>query len=259
MFASSGAVIFSFHGFNLYWYGVILAIAILVGINVSNFFAERYYKSSFVLDSAPLVIILGVVFARFYYCVLNYKYYFSSPLEILAIRHGGLAIHGAVLGGILGLLTYFFLNKEKFKLGFLQITDVYALGLPLGQAIGRWGNFFNSEAFGTPCDLPWKLFIPVQNRPLAYIDNPFFHPTFLYESLLDLFIFFVLVHLFKKHSIKGLTTALYLIFYGVCRLFVEFFRTDSILSIGFFHVAQVASLLMIILGAILLFLVNRKV
>ena len=109
------------------------------------------------------------------------------PTEILAIRHGGISIHGAILGGLIGL----FIFAKRHKISALKLCDISALGLVIAQAIGRWGNFFNSEAFGSPTEMAWKLYIPGQYRPIPYTNYEYFHPTFLYESILNILIFII--------------------------------------------------------------------
>ena len=230
MFASPGSVAFSINGFEVYYYGIIMAFAIFISILLSNKIANIFYHyNNQVLDFAPIVLLSGFFGARFYYIALNFSYYFSHPLEILAFRSGGLSIHGALLGGILGLL---FISK-KYKMHFWEQCDIFSYSLPLAQSIARWGNFFNSEAFGYPTDLPWKLYIPLVNRPDKYVDFSFFHPTFLYESILDILIFFIMLYLLKNKDKfhLGTVTMIYLILYSLVRIFVEGFRIDCIKTI----------------------------
>ena len=145
-------------------------------------------------------------------------------------------------------------------MSFFKLIDVFLCGTALGQSIGRWGNFFNSEAFGSPTNLPWKLFIPISHRPAQYMNFQYFHPTFLYESILDILIFIVLLVFFKKFSkYPGTLACMYLILYSLARIFVEHFRVDSVLNIYGIPVAQLVSILLIIFASIaLLFLINRK-
>ncbi len=126
----------------------------------------------------------------------------------------------------------------------------------MGQAIGRWGNFFNSEAFGAPTDLPWKLFIPAERRPLDSLDQPYYHPTFLYESLWNLAVLWLLLRLFSRTR-PGVVTAVYLIAYSLGRVWIEGLRTDS-LMLGPLRIAQVVSLVAIAIGIALLVWQNRR-
>ncbi len=205
-------------------------------------------------------LILGAIpGARAYYVGFSWERYqdvwtrvslggwdFSLP-SAFAIWEGGIAIHGAILGGSIAL--YLFCRKHKIK--FLQLADGIAPALILGQGIGRWGNFFNSEAFGAPTDLPWKLYIPPDRRPLEYINNSFFHPTFLYESLWNIGVFLLLLFVLVKYprSKDGTFIFMYFIFYSLGRLWIEGLRTDS-LMLGEVRVAQLISLFAIILGTI---------
>ncbi len=250
MFQSPAEVAFSIFGFPVYFYGIILALAILVGVYSAYFLYKHFYdkeKASSIIDFSPYIIIIGIIGARLYYCIVNYSYYFHHPFEIFYIRQGGLSIHGMI---IVGLITLFVFSKI-YKISFFKLIDVFLCGTALGQCIGRWGNFFNSEAFGTPTNLPWKLFIPVEKRPPQYLDFDYFHPTFLYESILDLLIFIFLLLLFRKFSKHpGLIACFYLIMYSFARIFVEHFRVDSILNIYGVPVAQIMSLALILFASI---------
>lgn len=246
-FQSPGEVAFTIFGFPVYYYGIILALAIFVGVYTADFLYKKYYdKVSYIFDFTPYMIILGILGARLYYCTVNYSYYIVHPFEIFNIRQGGLSIHGMIIVGIISLYVF----SRIYKISFLKLADVFLCGTALAQSIGRWGNFFNSEAFGTPTNLPWKLFIPLSHRPLEYINFEYFHPTFLYESILDFCIFLVLLFCFKKKLANGKIASLYLILYSVVRIFVEHFRIDSILNVAGFPVAQVVSFFLIILGTI---------
>lgn len=256
MFASHSQIICTIFGMQIYFYGVILAIAILVGTFVSEYIGTKFFQfqKETVIDLVPYLVIFGILGARIYYCVLNYDFYFRFPTEVLAIRHGGLSIHGAIIGGFIGLLIF----AKRHKISFLKLADVSAVGLVLAQAIGRWGNFFNSEAFGLPTNLPWKLYIAPQYRPIPYQNCEYFHPTFLYESLLDLAIFGVLFLLIKTKNTKkdGNLTLIYLILYSVARIIVESFRIDCVLYIGGISVATIVSCIILLMAGITLVIRN---
>ena len=257
MFQSPNEIAFNLFGIPVYFYGIILAIAIFVGVFCADFLFKKYYKkNSHIFEFAPYIIILGIIGARLYYCIVNYSYYINHPLEIFYIRQGGLSIHGMI---IIGLISLFYFSKI-YKIEFLKLTDSFLCATALAQSIGRWGNFFNSEAFGCPTDLPWKLYIPIQNRPLEFINFEYFHPTFLYESILDLLIFLILFYLFKKFTNKpGLISGLYLILYSTARLITEQIRIDSALNIGSIPIAQLMSIILIIIGIILCcFVIYKK-
>ena len=211
MFQSPGDVAFSILGFPVYYYGIILAFAILTGVYTAYFLYKTFYdnvNAKKIIDFAPFIIIIGIIGARLYYCCVNYSYYLNHPLEIFYIRQGGLSIHGMIIVGIVSLFVF----SKIYKMSFLKLIDVFLCGTALGQCIGRWGNFFNSEAFGTPTNLPWKLYIPIQHRPIQFINYEYFHPAFLYESVLDLVIFILLFCTFKKLSKHpGMIACVYLI------------------------------------------------
>ncbi len=213
---------------------------------IQKFYPEE--NSSDIWDFSAIILIAGIFGARLYFCMLNPIYYFNEPLEILNFREGGLSIHGGLAAGIGALIVI----CKKRQISILKILDAFSCGTALAQSIGRWGNFFNSEAFGAPTNLPWKLFIPPSNRPMGMEDIEYFHPTFLYESLLDIVVFFVLLTIIRKFSKKfnGLTFFSYLILYSTVRFFVEGLRIDSALNICGIPFAQVVSALLFITGGI---------
>ncbi len=255
MFASPSQIICTVFGVNIYFYGVILALAILAGTFVSEYIGTKYWElnKETIIDLAPYLIISGIIGARLYYCLLNYDFYLRFPTEILAIRHGGISIHGAILGGLIGLYIF----AKKHKMSFLKLADVSSVGLVFAQAIGRWGNFFNSEAFGYPTELPWKLYIAPQYRPVPYQGCEYFHPTFLYESILDLIIFGILLLIRRKIINKdGNLALIYLILYSVARIIVEKCRIDSVLYLQGIPIAIIISVIIIFVSGILLLIRN---
>lgn len=256
MFTSPSQILCSVCGVNIYYYGVIMAIAICVGVLTADKIGVKFFglKKETIIDLAPYLIIFGILGARLYYCVMNYDFYLRFPTEIIAIRHGGISIHGALLGGAFGLWIF----SWRHKISALKLADACAAALPIAQAIGRWGNFFNSEAFGLPTNLPWKLFVAPQYRPIPYQDVEYFHPTFLYESILNIFIFFVLYWILKSGKVKkeGSIALIYLILYSIVRIFVESLRLDSVRYIYGIPVAIVVSLCIIIVA--LFVLLKRK-
>ncbi|MDR1167485.1 MAG: prolipoprotein diacylglyceryl transferase [Heliobacteriaceae bacterium] len=243
--SSPGETAFYIFGFPVYFYGITMAAAVLVCIVTAYFLYGRFYgkkNAEYIIDFSPYLIVIGILGARLYYCLLNFGYYAARPLEILDIRQGGLSVHGMIIVCIAALWGF----AKFYKIPVLKLMDVFACGTVLGQSIGRWGNFFNSEAFGAPADFALKLFIPIEKRPYMYLDNEYFHPAFLYESVLDFLIFILLLLLFRrlsKHA--GMTACFYLILYSAARIFVEHFRLDSVLNIGGFPAAQVVSAVII--------------
>lgn len=258
MFQSPTDVAFDVFGFPIYFYGIILASAIFVGVYCAYFLYKLFYnkqEASKIIDFSPYIIIIGIIGARLYYCLVNFSYYVKHPLEIFYIRQGGLSIHGVIIIGILALYAF----SKKYKMSFLKLIDVFLCGTALGQSIGRWGNFFNSEAFGTPTNLPWKLYIPITHRPPQYIDFKYFHPTFLYESIFDFLIFLILLICFKKLSKSpGVLACLYLIMYSIVRIIVEHFRIDSVLNIDGIPIAQLVSLIIIVVASVAIMILTRK-
>ncbi len=250
IFQSPGDVLFSIGSFSIYYYGIILAVSCLVGIIIS-YKIYRYYNPDKnydrIWDFSAYFLIAGILGARLYYCLLNPVYYFYNPLEILDFREGGLSIHGGLIAGTIALI----LLAKKNRLGILNTLDAFACGTAIAQSIGRWGNFFNSEAFGSPTNLPWKLYIPPASRPVDYLNFSYFHPTFLYESILDALIFILLLALMKKFAVKipGITLFAYLILYSCARLLIESLRLDSALNINGIPIAQIVSGIFIIFGS----------
>lgn len=245
-------IAFNLFSIPIYWYGIIMAFAIFVAITVSNYLFNKINKNMHkdtIIEYAPLLIIFGILGARLYFCILNAHYYFSHPLQILDIRQGGLSIHGAIIGGI---LTLYFISK-KVKIPFLNILDIISCSVALGQSIGRWGNYFNSEAYGLPVlSQKWGLFIPQARRATQYADFSLFHPAFLYESILDFCAFIILLFLLKicHKKYQGLTFFAYLTLYSVIRFFIERIRVDSAFNVGIFPIAEVVSCVIFIIGLI---------
>ena len=258
MFTSPSQILCTIFGVNIYYYGVILALAIAVGTIVSDCIGTKYFelKKETVIDMVPYLIVFGIIGARIYYCCMDFEFYSRFPNEILAIRHGGISIHGAILGGLTGL----FIFSKRHKISAKKLCDISSVGLALGQAIGRWGNFFNSEAYGKPTDLAWKLYIAPQYRKIPYTDYDYFHPAFLYESILDLTIFGILIYLAisNKYKKNGNLALAYLIMYSSARILVETVRIDSIKYICGSPVAIVVSVSIILIAFILLLFNNRN-
>ena len=256
-------VAFNLFGLPIYWYGITMACAIFFAMIVGNKFynlVNNNKNKDFILEYAPAIILSGILGARFYFCLLNFSYYFSHPLAILDIRQGGLSIHGAIIAGILCL----FIIARNTKIHILNIFDAMACSVILGQSIGRWGNYFNSEAYGIPvASQNWGLFIPVSKRVSQYADFSLFHPTFLYESILDFGAFLLLSFLYFKfgQKLRGITFFAYFIIYALIRFFVEQIRVDSALNIGAFPIAEIVSVVLFgigVLGLSFILLFNYK-
>jgi phosphatidylglycerol:prolipoprotein diacylglycerol transferase len=216
----------------IHWYGVFMVLGIIAGLLIT-FWLAKYYNitSNLIFDLFFWLIINGIVGARIYDIFLNLNYYIIHPLQTLKIWEGGLAIHGAIIAGIITIL--FFAKRQKFN--FWKIGALLVPGLALGQSIGRWGNYFNQELFGLPTNSIIGIPINIVNRPNNYIFNDFFQPTFLYESI-GCFLIFLFLMIFNFYFIKrnSLTNkfytwsvALYMILYSILRFILEFIRIDE--------------------------------
>ncbi len=240
--------IIRFGRFGIKWYSLLITTGILISYVIARrYFKKRNWKVEELDEALLLGVIFGVLGARIYYVIFQWDYYSKYPSEIYKIWHGGLAIHGALLGAIFSVWLY---TRKKRSFSFLEGIDVASWLFPLAQAIGRWGNFFNHEAYGYPTNLPWKMYVPEKYRMPGYTNYEYFHPTFLYESLWDLMTFIILTFYVKKHYKKpGEITALYLVFYSLGRIMVERLRLDS-LYFGEIRAAQLFSAIAMIVGAV---------
>ena len=237
-------VAFSIFGLDIMWYGVLMASDIILFLFLALKEGKRVKISEDdILNLAIIAIPCGLLGARLYYVIFNWSWYSQHMSEILNFRGGGMAIHGALIGGILAGFIY---TKIK-KINFFKMADTVMIGIPLGQAIGRWGNYINGEAHGGPTSLPWGIMV----------DGVKVHPTFLYESIWDLGIF-IFLWFFRKHKkYEGQLAIYYLILYSLGRFFIEGLRTDS-LMIGPLRMAQVISITTIIVCLILHKILSKK-
>lgn len=241
---------------SIYWYSIILLLAFLIGaflaLKESKKFqieSEEMYNLFFYL--VPIVLI-G---ARIYFVIFHFDYYQDNLIDIFKVWEGGLAIHGGIIAGIIFIIIY----TKKHHLNTFQITDILVVSLILGQAIGRWGNFFNSEAHGPETTLSYLQSLHIPNFIIhgMYIEGNYYQPTFFYESIWCLLGFIILLLIRKLRTIKlGQITSIYLIWYGIGRFAIEVLRTDS-LMLGKFKIAEIISIIMIIVG-IFLFITQKK-
>lgn len=237
-------VAFTLFGIDIMWYGILIAIGMILAVSIALREGKRLNISEDdILNLCIIAIPCGLIGARLYYVIFNWSYYALNISEILNFRGGGLAIHGGIIGGVLAGFIYCRIKK----LNFLKVADCVIIGLPLAQAIGRWGNFFNQEAHGGPTDLPWGIMI----------DGVKVHPTFLYESIWDLGVFIFLMMFRKKQKYEGQIIANYIILYSIGRFFIEGLRTDS-LMLGPLRMAQVISLVFIICGVVLNYILKKR-
>lgn len=232
MLGSPDPVAFTIGGMSIRWYGVLIAVGMLLAVYTSMIRAPRHnIEKEDLLDTILFAIPAGILGARLYYVAFNWSYYGANPSQILNFRGGGLAIHG---GLIAGMLVAWLVCRHK-KINILNALDLAIPGIALAQSIGRWGNYFNSEAHGGPTDLPWGIMV----------DGVKVHPTFLYESIWCFILFIVLIILDKKPHFQGKIVCLYGILYSLERFLVEGLRTDS-LMLGPFKQAQLLSLTVIV-------------
>ena len=239
VFASPGAIAFHLGPITVRWYGILMATAILVGFWLAQRRAtEEGLPADDILRAAQWAVVAGLVGARLYEVIFNWDYYGRFPEKIVAVWEGGLAMHGGlIVGPLVGILL-----ARRWHVPIRRALDVIAPSMVLGQAIGRWGNFFNEEAFGDPTNLPWKLYISPAHRPPDLRSFDFFHPTFLYESLWDLLVFVVLVAWVRPRvrPRPGAVFFAYIGLYSVGRFFIEGLRLDSF-WVGSLRVPQLAS------------------
>lgn len=237
-------VAFSIGSFPIYWYGLIITGAFIVaGLLAVRLARESRIDPEHVLNLFIYIIPAAIIGARLYYVLFSWSDYSGNYSEIFAIRHGGLAIHGGLLGGFLAGFIY----VRKHKLNFWQMADVLVPGLALGQAIGRWGNFINQEAFGGPVSPEFISMFPHFIQRQMLIGGQYHHPAFLYESLWNLLVFIVLMFKRQQAKFHGHILLAYLALYSVGRFFIEGIRTDS-LMLGPLRVAQVASLILFVVA-----------
>lgn len=243
-------IAFSFGVIKIYWYSILIFIAILAAyFIISKEAKKKGIDKEFITNLTFYVVVFGIIGARIYYCLFNLDYYLSNPLEILKIWNGGLAIHGGILFG--GIFTIIYIKKHHLEL--LKTLDIIVVGVILAQAIGRWGNFFNSEAYGgiTTLKALQNMHIPSFIINGMYISGKYRQPTFLYESVWNLIGFIVLLIFRRREYTKvGQTTGLYFMWYSVGRFIIESMRSDS-LMLGSFKIAQTMSVLLFILGIFL--------
>lgn len=236
---------------SIYWYAVIIAVGMIVAMSLSYVEAKRQKLNlEFWINLLFYMILFGIIGARLYYVLFNLSYYLSDPLEIIKVWHGGLAIHGGIIAGVIVILLY----TKKYNVNTMKVLDIVAVSIIIGQAIGRWGNFFNQEAFGgiVSRDFLEMLKLPEFIINGMYINGSYHHPTFLYESVWNFVGFIILLVLRKrKYNKVGELSGFYLMWYSFGRFFIEGLRTDS-LMLGSFRIAQVVSLIAFIIGIVLI-------
>lgn len=245
----------SFGFIKIYWYSIFIFLGILFGsLFVYREAKKQHFNMDQLIDLVFYTVIVAIIGARAYYVLFNLEIYLSNPISIFEIWNGGLAIHGGILAGLLFLWFY---TKRK-KICFLKLLDIIVIGLIVGQIFGRWGNFFNGEAYGSIVSRVTleNLHIPKFIISGMYIEGFYHHPTFLYESFGN-FIGLIILLVFRHYQYLkvGQLTGIYLIWYSILRFFIEGLRLDS-LMLGGIRIAQLVSILMLFVGVYLVFIRN---
>lgn len=237
-------VAFTLFGLDIRWYGILIGLGFILAIFLCYKRAPKHgIESEHILDFAVWMIPFSIIGARVYYLIFEWEYYSGDFKKMLDIRSGGLAIHGGLIAGI---IVAIFVCKH-YKINFIELADVVLPTVALAQSIGRWGNFFNSEAHGGPTTLPWAILV----------DGEYVHPTFLYESLWCFALFIFLIWLDKRRSFPGQLACLYGMLYSLERGLVEQLRTDS-LMIGPFKQAQILSFCVFVFCLVMYIILMKK-
>lgn len=248
-------ILFTVGPVSIHWYGLLIAVGMVMGWLVISYLVKKSGVGPPILmhieQMAVYGILGGLIGARLYHIVSELPYYIEHPLQMFMIWQGGLGIFGALVGGALAIYVY----CRKHALSFFLFADVFAPGIILAQALGRWGNYFNSELFGLPSTAPWSIPIPYILRPAEFMNYEYFHPTFLYESLWNIVVFIILFFVFRyiyglgtRSPSVGRVFALYLILYSFGRFFIEFIRIDPQPELWGLRLAQVAAIIVFVLG-----------
>lgn len=247
-------ILFNLGFLSIRWYGLFVVLGMISALYISSYLAKKFsIQKNIIWDLAFYLIIFGLIGARIYEIFLEFPYYLQHPVQMIKIWEGGLAIHGAIIAG---LITIYFFSKKQ-NVSFWSLAALISPGLALGQAIGRYGNWFNQELFGLPTDLPWGIPISLANRPPEFINEMFFHPTFLYESLGLLIIFAISFkillcynNLEKKTGMRIVSS--YLILYSVLRFVLEFIKIDKTPTLSGLRWPQIMSILLMLFALIIL-------
>lgn len=223
-------------GIDIYWYSIFIVFAIIIALFIFKKQDGKFgIEFQTILDLSLYLIPISFLSARAYYVMFNPERYLNDPLQIFNFRNGGIAIYGGIIGGVITCIVF----CKKRKINLLNLLDYIVPSLALGQAIGRWGNFINVEAYGEATTLPWRMGI-FENGLYKEV-----HPTFLYESIATFAIFFILIQISKKRRYKGQVTYYYLILYSFVRFFIEGLRIDSLMFYNF-RISQIVSIILFV-------------
>ena len=252
---SVNPIMFQIGPLALRWYGAIIAISVACayGLWLLPIIKRNNYNEDEFTTLALLLVITGIIGARLGYVVQNLHYYLSQPVEILALWHGGMSIHGAVIACIPVVIW----RAPKVGLPAMKLLDILSPAVVLCLAFGRLGNFFNGELFGKPTDVAWKMFVPAANRPLALSQDQYFHPVFLYEMVLDLLIFIALIFIGKKFGRNGIVFWSFVLLYSAARFTVEFWRYNEGFYWWGFSLAQWVSMILMVISVVALYIIFK--
>lgn len=237
-------IAFTIFNLDIRWYAILVTLGIVVAGCLIYFRAPKHELEGDKLFNFMIICVpVAIIGARAYYVIFNWNMYSGDIFKIINTRAGGLAIHGGLIAGfgMCAILCYIWHVRP------LNLLDLCAPAVAMGQCIGRWGNYFNSEAHGGPTDLPFAV----------TVDGATYHPTFLYESIWCFILFWILLYIDNHRKFEGQTILLYGILYSIERFFVEGLRTDS-LMIGSLRQAQVISIVIIVVCGLCYFLINRR-
>ncbi|MGN7395172.1 prolipoprotein diacylglyceryl transferase [Peribacillus frigoritolerans] len=241
----------------VHWYGLIIGFGVLLGLIIALRESERRgLEKEIFTDLILFAVPIAIISARIYYVIFQWEYYSQNPGDIIKIWNGGIAIHGALIGSVLTAIVF---AKVK-KVSFWKLVDIAAPSLLLGQAIGRWGNFMNQEAHGgevTRSFLENNMHLPEFIINQMYINGTYYHPTFLYESIWNILGVIILLSLRKVNLRRGELFLTYVIWYSIGRYFIEGLRTDSLMLTESLRIAQVISIVLVVVAIALV--VYRRV
>lgn len=251
-------VAFNLFGYDIRWYSIFILIGVIIAYFLIKTECKRFQiKDEFVFNLIFYTLILGILGARTYYVIFNFSYYKEHLEEIFKIWNGGLAIHGGLIVGFFVIIFYCKKNKVDSK----KMLDIIVPSVIIAQAIGRWGNFFNGEAFGGVVEYRTLVNLKIIPQFIVdnmYIDGAYHLPMFYFESILCLIGFIIMLFIRRRKYIKnGQIFGFYLMWYGLIRFFIEIFRTDA-LMLGSLRIAQLVSALMFISGLVIIIIQMRK-
>ena len=239
----------------IHWYGIIIALALLLGYvlfvkpQAKKLGVNDDQLSTFIL----ILVVAGIIGSRLGYVVQKFGYYRQNPLEILTIWQGGMSIHGALLLGAIAT----FIWARALKVNIWQLLDVLSPAVVLGMALGRVGNFLNQELIGVPAKVAWKMYVASAYRPAALAESQYFHPVFLYEMIFDLLILGILLYLAKKHPKQGLIFWSFIGLYSLGRVIVEIWRYNDVRYFWHLSLAQIVSFILIIISTSAILMITK--